>query len=189
MSRFALLLLFVLTACSGSQGPPANLQDACAIKRDRPSWFRSMEKTERRWGAPVHVQMATFYQESTFEPNARTPRKYFLGFIPNGRVSSAYGYAQAIDSTWDWYREDTGRRGAKRNKFHDASDFMGWYMAKSREMNGIAATDAYNQYLAYHEGHSGFNRGSYNRKAWLRSTAQRVSTRASRYEDQLRYCR
>ncbi len=188
MSRFALLLLFVLAACSSSQGPPSNVEDACAIKRDRPSWFRAMEDTERRWGAPVHVQLATFYQESTFRPNARTPRKWFLGFIPNGRISSAYGYAQAIDGTWDWYREDTGRRGAKRNHFPDASDFMGWYMARTMETNGVSFDDAYNQYLAYHEGHSGFARGSYNSKGWLVSTARRVDERAARYREQLQYC-
>ncbi|QHQ36875.1 lytic transglycosylase [Algicella marina] len=188
MYRFALLFLLFLSACSGGQGPPNDVENACAIKRDRPSWFRAMERTERRHGAPVHVQLATLYQESTFRPDARTPRKWFLGFIPNGRVSSAYGYAQAIDGTWDWYRDETGRRGAKRNNFRDASDFMGWYMAKSREMNGIAMHDAYNQYLAYHDGHAGYRRGSHNSKGWLLSTAARVDARAKRYQEQLQYC-
>ena len=47
-------------------------------------------------GAPVHVQMAILHQESKFIPNAKTPRKYFLGIVPWGRQSSAYGYAQAL---------------------------------------------------------------------------------------------
>ncbi|MEM1266373.1 MAG: lytic transglycosylase [Pseudomonadota bacterium] len=189
MSRFALLVVLFLAACAGaSQGPPANLENACAIKQDRPSWFRAMERTERRWGVPVHVQLATFYQESTFRPNARTPRKWFLGFIPAGRVSSAYGYAQAIDGTWDWYKSETGQRRAKRNRFPDASDFMGWYMARSVEVNGIAPDDAYRQYLAYHEGHTGYSRGSYTSKRWLLSTAERVDERADRYASQLSTC-
>lgn len=189
MSRYALCLLLVLSACSGdSQPPPANLQDACAIKADRPSWFRSMRQTERKWGAPVPVQLATLYQESTFRPRARTPRTYALGFIPTGRVSSAYGYAQAIDGTWDWYREETGQRRAKRHRFSDASDFMGWYMAKTTRENGVAPHDAYNQYLAYHEGHSGFRRGSYTRKAWLQNTAAKVQNRAATYQAQLQGC-
>jgi len=189
MVRIALLLMVLLTACSGvGQGPPNNTQDACAIKRERPAWFRAMNRTEARWGVPVEVQLATLYQESTFRPKARTPRKYFLGFIPNGRISSAYGYAQALDGTWDEYRAETGKRGARRHNFQDATDFMGWYMSKSRQRNGIAPNDAYNNYLAYHEGHRGFSRGSYNRKRWLLNTASRVQARANRYRDQLATC-
>jgi hypothetical protein len=44
---------------------------------------------------------------------------------------------------------------------------MGWYMHKSYKRNGISKSDVYNQYLAYHEGHSGFRRGTYKRKKWL----------------------
>ena len=189
MSRYALLLVLALTACSNaSQGPPSRAENACEIKRERPSWFKAMEKTEKRWGAPVPVQLATFYQESSFEPRARTPRTYALGFIPTGRVSSAYGYAQAIDGTWEWYQDETGRNYAKRHKFHDASDFMGWYMAKTVKTNGVHPNDAYRQYLAYHEGHSGYARGSYNSKAWLQNVAAKVQRRADTYAEQLRYC-
>ncbi|MSU89467.1 lytic transglycosylase [Rhodobacteraceae bacterium 2CG4] len=190
MSRYALLLLLVaLTACAGaSQGPPDNVENACEIKRERPSWYRAMKATENRWGVPVHVQMATLYQESTFRPRARTPRTFFLGFIPTGRVSSAYGYAQAIDGTWDWYRDETGRRSARRDRFYDASDFMGWYMSKTTKQSGVDPADAYRQYLAYHEGHAGFARGSYTAKPWLVNTAARVQARSTKYSEQLRYC-
>lgn len=189
MSRWPLILLLLLTACSGgSEDPPRNIEDACAIREARPNWYRAMQATERRWGVPVEVQMATFYQESSFQPRAKTPRTYFLGFIPTGRVSTAYGFAQAIDGTWDWYRSETGRRGAKRHRFQDASDFMGWYMSKATQDLGILPADAYNHYLAYHEGHRGYARGTYNGKAWLQNTAARVDARAARYREQLRYC-
>lgn len=189
MSRFAMAFLVVLTACSGaSQGPPRDAENACEIKRERPAWFKAMKRSEKRWGVPVEVQLATLYQESGFRPRAKTPRTWFLGFIPTGRVSSAYGYAQAIDGTWDWYREDTGRRGARRHNFYDATDFMGWYMAKTTQVAGVPPADAYSQYLAYHEGHEGFRRGSYSRKAWLQNTAARVQARASRYASQLSQC-
>lgn len=189
MRRFILVLLLFLSACSSSSlGPPDNLDDACAIKRDRPQWFQAMERTERRWGAPVHVQLATLYQESTFRPDARTPRTYTLGFIPTGRVSSAYGYSQAIDSTWEWYQDETGRQRARRDDFDDASDFMGWYMYQTNQRNMVAMDDARNQYLAYHEGQTGFARGSHNRKTWLLRTADRVELRAAMYRDQLLFC-
>ncbi len=51
-----------------------------------------------------------------------------LGIIPMGRQSSAYGYSQALDGTWEEYQEDQRRRGAKRDRIDDATDFMGWYM-------------------------------------------------------------
>ena len=34
-------------------------------------------------------------------------------------------------------------------------------------MNGVPLHDAYNQYLAYHEGKAGYARGSYRGKSWL----------------------
>jgi hypothetical protein len=48
--------------------------------------------------------------------------------------------------------------------------------------------DAYNQYLAYHEGKAGYARGTYRRKSWLPAVARDVQTWATRYEAQLRTC-
>ena len=127
-------------------------------------------------------------QESSFVHDAKPPKKYFLWVVPAGRVSSAYGYSQAIDSTWDWYRQDTGRWGADRDDFDDAADFVGWYMNKTKKINGVSMDDAVSQYLAYHEGHKGFRRGTFKQKRWLMDVAQRVATQASRYRTQLRGC-
>ena len=185
---FALLLLFAVGSCSSGFGPPKNLNNACSIVEERPSWLRAMSRTETKWGVPVHIQMATIWRESKFVRNAKTPRKYILGFIPNGRRSSAYGYAQAIDGTWDWYQDSTGRFFARRSDFDDASDFIGWYMNESRRRNGIPLTDAYRQYLAYHEGHGGYNRGSYRSKQFLLRAAREVQNQAALYQRQLDFC-
>ena len=149
----------------------------------------AMERTERRWGVPVPVQMATIYQESKFIGNARTPHQYVLGVIPMGRQSSAYGYSQALDATWDEYRRDTGRRSARRDDIRDATDFIGWYMEESSSRLGISKGDARSQYLAYHEGRTGFSRGSYRQKAWLVRIADEVADRAVDYQIQLISCR
>ena len=61
--------------------------------------------------------MATIYTESSFRHNAKPPRKWYLGFIPGKRASSAYGYSQALDGTWDRYQKETGRWGASRTDF------------------------------------------------------------------------
>ena len=98
-----------------------------------------MKRTQNRWGVPVAVQMATIYQESKFIGNARTPHQFALGVIPMGRQSSAYGYGQALDGTWDEYKREQGGWGRRRDDIADATDFMGWYFTKSREDLGIPA--------------------------------------------------
>jgi hypothetical protein len=187
----ASILLLVLASCGGGGNfsAPRDLDNACAIVRERPTYLRAMRDTERRWGIPVHVQMAAMHQESKFVGNARTPHRYVLGVLPMGRQSSAYGYSQALDSTWDEYRKETGRRGAKRDRISDATDFMGWYMNGTTERLGVPKWDAEKQYLAYHEGRTGFARQSYLDKPWLVDVASKVGQRAEMYRGQLEYCR
>ena len=185
----AVALCAALAGCGGNFSPPRNLDDACAIVAERPKYLTAMQRAEAKWGVPVPVQMATLYQESKFVGDARTPVRYTLGVIPMGRQSSAYGYAQAIDGTWDDYREDTGRWGAKRDRIDDATDFMGWYMTRTTEKLGIPTWDAKNQYLAYHEGHTGYARGSHRAKSWLLRVSDQVAARADLYAAQLIACR
>ena len=66
---------------------------------------------------------------------------------------------------------------------------MGWYMTKTRDKLGIPLTDARNQYLAYHDGHTGYRRGTWKKKAWLVAVSSRVASRAETYRSQLRNCR
>jgi hypothetical protein len=192
MSRFlraSILLLFLSSCGGGNFSAPRDLDNACAIAQERPKYFRAMQATERKWGIPVHVQMATIHQESKFIGNAKTPHKYALGIIPLGRQSSAYGYSQALDGTWEEYQIDQRRRSARRDRIEDATDFMGWYMDQTERGLGIAKDDARAHYLAYHEGRTGYARGSYNSKPWLLEVSQRVADRADRYRAQLASCR
>lgn len=189
ISVLALAAAALLTACASS-GPPRDTNNICSILEERDDWGEALAETQDRWGAPPEVVMAIIWRESSFRAEARPPKKYtFFGLIPNGRVSSAYGYSQALDGTWDWYREDTGNGWADRDDFDDASDFVGWYMDKTRRSNGLSLTDAYSQYLAYHEGHTGFRRGSWRQKAWLKTAAGQVAGQADRYGRQLSGCR
>ena len=193
MSRFlrAALVFLCLASCGGggNYSAPRELDDACAITRERPQYLRAMRATERRWGVPVHVLMATIYQESKFIGNARTPHTYALGVIPMGRQSTAYGYSQALNGTWEEYQASAGSRRAKRDDIADAADFMGWYMDESSRSLGISKDDAEAQYLAYHEGRSGYASESYLGKPWLVEVAAAVGARADLYRDQLAYCR
>ncbi|UYV37480.1 transglycosylase SLT domain-containing protein [Rhodobacteraceae bacterium D3-12] len=186
----ALILLMLLASCGGGRDyqAPREFDNACSILKSRPHYVRAFRATERKWNVPVHVQMATIYQESKFKADARTPFRWAIGVIPMGRQSSAYGYSQALDATWKEYKQATGNSRAKRNNIRDASDFMGWYMNITKERNGIALSDARNQYLAYHEGHTGYRRGTYRAKAWLMRVSGEVGARSKTYEAQLKRC-
>jgi len=186
--RALILILFVSACGSSNYAPPRNLENACAIVQERPTYLPAMQKAQARWGVPVAVQMATIYQESKFIGNARTPHQYSMGIIPMGRQSSAYGYSQALDGTWKEYQKEHGGSFARRDDFRDATDFMGWYFKKTEEDLGIPIADAKHQYLAYHEGRTGYRRGSFRKKAWLMRVSDEVATRAIMYDFQLRSC-
>jgi len=156
---------------------------------ERPHWFKAMRRTEQRWGIPVSVQLATISRESSFVRDAR-PMKRVGSFIFAREVprSSAYGFAQAVDGSWEGYIRETGNRRADRTNFADASDFIGWYMHHNSRVNGVPLNDAYNQYLAYHEGRTGYANGSHRGKPWLSPVAQDVQNWAFLYDQQLRGC-
>jgi hypothetical protein len=181
------IALLALTGCASA---PSRITNACAIFDQRDglfnNWARDAKRVEQEFGVPVPVLMATIYVESGFQPYAKPRRKYVLGFIPWGRISSAYGYAQALDGTWKTYQKDTGRWNARRSNFGDAIHFVGWYHNRSSRLNGIARTDSRNLYLAYYAGHRGFERGQFTTA--IRGAAQKSANMAGRYEAQLRQC-
>ena len=184
----AVLVLCMLSLASCSNAPPGNISDSCEIFREKDDWYDDARDSYERWGVPIHVQLAIIHQESRFMHDAKTELEYFLWLIPTGRKSSAYGYAQAKDETWDWYMESTDNRGADRDDFADAVDFIGWYGRLSYDMLDISRWDAYNQYLAYHEGHGGYRRKTFNQKPWLIQVAKKVDKLAKSYHTQLSRC-
>ena len=187
----AVVLSLVLASCGGGgkYSAPRQLDNACEIIRERPHYLRAMQDTQRKWGIPVHVQMAIIHQESKFIGDAQTPHRFALGVIPMGRQSTAYGYSQALNGTWEEYLKAQSRRGAKRDRIEDATDFMGWYMDESEKRLGIPKTDAESHYLAYHEGRAGYTRQSYLGKPWLVDVAKKVGSRSEMYRSQLETCR
>ena len=192
MSRwvFALVVAAIVGSCGvRDTDAPRNLDNACSILEQRNGYAAAFRATERKWGVPVHVQMAIIYQESKFKSNARPPFQYRLGVIPMGRQSSAVGYSQALDGSWEEYKEETGRSSANRTNVRHASDFMGWYMNGTKNELGIPLTDTRRQYLAYHDGRAGYRRGTYRSKAWLMRIAGELEQRAARYRVQLANCR
>jgi hypothetical protein len=181
-----LLVGITVSGCFAAQ--PSNLENICDIFHEKRSWYKSAKRSFEKWGVPIHVQMAIIYQESRFEADAKPPRTKLLGIIPTFRPSSAYGYAQIKDETWEWYRVKSGNRGADRDDFDDVVDFIGWYGRQSQRRLGISKWNAEQQYLAYHEGHTGYANKTYASKPWLKKVAHKVGINASRYSKQLASC-
>jgi len=187
MRALPLVLLLLFAGCASA---PSNIDNACAIFNQRDGWFnnwyRQAKHAERQYGVPVPVIMATIYKESSFRPYARPPRRKLLGFIPWTRISSAYGYSQALDGTWEQYRRETGHWSARRSDFGDAAHFIAWYHNKSHQKNGIALNDTYNLYLAYYYGHAGYRRGNWDPD--VQRAARHAAAMAQRYAAQLASC-
>jgi len=185
---FSLLITaaVLLVSCTASQ--PRNTANVCSIFDDRRSWYKSAKSSSERWGIPIAVNMAFIYQESSFKARAKPERTRFLWILPGPRPSSAYGYAQALDSTWNEYENRSGNSRASRANFGDAIDFVAWYNANSRQLSRIDPDDARSLYLAYHEGNGGYQRGSYREKRWLLDAAAAVQANANRFAAQLGSC-
>ena len=182
---FPIICMSFLASCSAYV--PSNTEDACQIFEGNIDWYRDVKISEKRWGMPAHVIMAFVYQESSYRAKARPKRPTFF-FIPLPRRSSAYGYAQAQDPAWNDYRRETGNWGHDRDDFKDAVNFIGWYSNKSTKVLGIAKRDAYSQYLAYHEGWTGYRNKSFKKKPSLIKAAEKVRRISSQYEKQLHKC-
>lgn len=178
--------LLLLAGCATT--PPSQQSNLCDIFREKPQWYDDAVAMNDVWGTPIQIAMAIIKQESSFRHDAKPPKDYLLGFIPWGRVSSAYGYAQAQDPAWEDFQRATDHGGSRTN-FDDSLMFIGWYTSETQKTLGISKWDTYHQYLAYHEGRGGFKRKSYQSKPALIKVARKVEQQAKDYGWQLKQCR
>jgi hypothetical protein len=186
--RFFVLCLTIcfLSACSTLPTTPRNTENLCSIFKQKKGWLDASKAAYQKWGVPIPVQMAIMHQESHFVADAQ-PSQSFFSWLFNS--SSAYGYPQAQDATWNDYQKKTGKWLAQRDNFADACDFIGWYSQMSNQKLGIPKNDSKNLYLAYHEGWGGFQRQTYNQKSWLLTVSNKVEQRARLFSEQLNSCR
>ncbi len=184
--KLLIIIIFMVSGCTTS--PPSDVNNICAIFREKDGWYGDADDARDRWGSPIPVMMAIMHQESRFQAKVKPPRKQILWVIPGSRPSSSFGYTQALDETWDTYIRDAGNYGADRDDFGDSIDFVGWYNHQSYRRSGIRKNDPYHLYLAYHEGQGGFNKRSYKNKQWLIGVSKKVSRRSASYTKQLNGC-
>lgn len=167
---------------------PDRIGNACYILKENKGWNRTLHFVEKDWGIESPVILAIMYQESAFDHKARpiAGKKFFFF---NDYKSSARGYSQALDGTWDEYKQQNDKGFfTSRSSFSDSADFMGWYLDRTARDTGIRKNDAYNLYLAYHDGNGGWRRGTYRDKPWLMKTARIVQERTNRFRSEINTC-
>lgn len=183
--KIVLILPLLLAGCTTKEFDMGNI---CSIYSVHPEWAQAAQQSEQQWGIPQELIMAVIRYESSFVGDAEAPRRRYFGVIPGERLSSAYGFSQALDQTWKEYQERTGKSKAERDDFSDAADFVGWYLNRTHRSLQIPRDDGYHLYLAYHQGHRGFLRKDYEQKPRLMAVARKVNTMRMNYRAQLKAC-
>ena len=182
-NKFIILTLTLLTGCSSI---PNNTANSCSIFNERYLWYKHTKKVEEKWGTPIYIQLAIIKMESDFDWLAKPARQKIFKVIPYKRPSSSFGYSQAVKGTWEQYKKETGNKLAIRSRFKDSVDFIGWYTNKSNAILKISKTDAFKQYVAYHEGWGWFKNYKGNKK--IINLAKKVEKQSNIYKKQLSKC-
>lgn len=172
----ALLAIFGTFISTERASAASDIENACTIMQEKTTWRGAAHAASKKWNVPVPAILAVIHQESRFKANAAASN------------STAYGFAQVLDGTWNWYRKATEASDAVRTNFADSADFIGWYMAHAKDRMGLPTHDVASHYLVYHEGHVGYRSGRWQTKPALMNVAEKVARIALRYEEQLRSC-
>ena len=180
------LFVFVLIFLSSCSSIPKNTKDSCEILSEKYFWYKHVKKSEKKWGTPIHLQLAIIKAESGFDWLAKPPRQKIFKVIPFKRPSSSFGYSQAVKGTWEQYKNETGNKLASRARFKDSVDFIGWYTSKSKEILKISMDDSFKHYIAYHEGWGNYKNYKKNKK--VINLATKVLDQSNIYKNQLSQC-
>ena len=181
---FLVIIIFFISACSSI---PKNTSNSCSIFNERYLWYKYTKKTQKKWGTPIHIQLAIIKMESDFDWLAKPARQKIFKIIPFKRPSSSFGYSQAVKGTWEQYKKETGNKLATRTRFKDSVDFIGWYTNKTEKILKISKTDAFKQYIAYHEGWGNYKNYKSNKK--VINLAKKVEKQSKIYKQQLQSCK
>ena len=184
LNNFLTLFFFlILTSCSSI---PKNTADSCSIFSERYLWYKHAKSAEKKWGTPIYIQLAIIKMESDFHWLAKPKRQKIFKVIPYKRPSSSFGYSQAVKGTWKQYKNETGNKLARRTRFKDSVDFIGWYTNKTEKILKISKSDAFKQYIAYHEGWGNYK--NYKKNSKVIGLAKKVKKQSDTYKKQLQKC-
>ena len=180
LKKYFLFFLFpILIGCSSV---PKNTANVCAIFDEKYLWYKFAKSTEKKWGAPIELQMAIIKKESGYDWLARPERTKLFKIIPWKRPSSSLGYSQAVIDTWETYKRSTGKKYVSRVLFKDSSDFIGWYVDQTYKKMKVSKKNYFRQYLYYYNGWTSKTRSE------SIPYAKEVSRTAKKYRSQMKRC-
>jgi len=182
--KFLIIIFLFISSCSSI---PKSTSNSCEIFNEKYFWYKHAKKTEKKWGTPISLQLAIIKMESDFNWLAKPPRHKLFKVIPYKRPSSSLGYSQAVEGTWDQYKNETNKPLATRLRFKDSVDFIGWYTNKTEKILKISKKDSFRQYIAYHEGWGNYK--NYKKNAKVISLAKKVEQNTNKYKKQLNDCK
>lgn len=186
MKRKLWMVSLVWTCSQAVLTPTDYDKRICRVVQSNWGWSYSINKAAKRYDISPGLLLSIIYHESGFQPRVRPKPYKILGFIP-WQMSTAYGYGQIKNETWEWYKSHNPGWFQSRTNFTDTLDFIGWYYQLFLKK---AKTDYLHRdfYLAYHEGLGGYERGTYHNNKWLMNKANQVALRAELYDEALREC-
>ncbi len=169
-------LLVLINGCESTSNRSIDINDACITLQNNKDWLTATKKAWNKWGVPISVQLSVIKHESSFISDAKA------------KTSTAYGYAQALDGTFKEYIKESGNYSANRTSFYDSTDFIGWYFNKGIKKIKYNPYDAATFYLTYHDGISGYQKGTHLNKKWLLAKLKSVETLEQKYRAQITKC-
>jgi hypothetical protein len=179
------IVIFFLVSCNTI---PKHPQNACKIFGQNYLWYKYTKKSSKTYGAPIHIILAFVSKESGFNRWAKPKRKKLFKIIPYKRPSSSFGYSQAVNKTWELYKNETGNTLALRTRFQDSVMFIGWYINKTNKINKIPFNDSYRQYLNYYLGWGSYADEVYKTDKNAVIYAKNVEKKSKMYKKQLNEC-
>ena len=183
------LLYFIIFFLIASSSVPKYPQNACKIFGENYLWYKSVKKSSETYGAPIHIILSFVNKESGFNRWAKPKRKKLFKIVPYKRPSSSFGYSQAINKTWELYKQETDNPLALRARFKDSVMFIGWYVNKTHKINKIPLNDSYRQYLNYYLGWGNYAKKVYKTDKNAVLFAKSVEKQSKIYKRQLRECK
>ena len=180
-----MVIFFILSSCSSV---PKHPQNACKIFGENYLWYKSAKKSSETYGAPIYIILAFVKKESGFNRWAKPKRTKLFKIVPYKRPSSSFGYSQAVNKTWELYKNETGNSLALRTRFKDSVMFIGWYMNKTNKINKVPLNDSYRQYLNYYLGWGSYAKKTYKTDKKAIIFAKKVQEQSKIYRRQLKEC-
>ena len=164
-----------------------NQNNICRFLEDNP-YMNQVISSENISNAQQATILAIIHHESAHQPQARPVKKWIIKpWIPWSYYSSAKSYAQITQPTWqDFSKTRTFKPNI--NAYMDNISFIIWYFDKNKKVLGTKKDTISECYLIYHEGPSGYRKGTQSFSLALKQYALKVEHTGKIYLKALKKC-